>query len=177
MTKTLLIIDVQKEYEKGGVLEINNIKQPLENILKLLAYFRKNNLNIIHVQHIAYEHEKEYGFANGTKGVEFIKGFNPKNNEIKITKHLPSSFEGTNLDKYLKDNNIDELYICGFSSFLCCDTTARYAYHKGYNVNYIEDAIGEFDIEGFKTKDLHEYTNAVLEACGFANIVKTKDII
>ncbi|MFH1729938.1 MAG: isochorismatase family protein [Pseudomonadota bacterium] len=56
-----------------------------------------------------------------------------------MEKHEPDSFHGTNLDQMLKDININILYLCGFATEGCIDSTVRIAFSKGYSVILISD--------------------------------------
>ncbi|MBN1783673.1 MAG: isochorismatase family protein [Alphaproteobacteria bacterium] len=176
MKAALLIVDVQKDYDKDGALEISDLRKSLPQIQKLLQFYREKDFLRVHVRHVSLDPKAE-DFCDGTKGVEFIDGFEPDANEIVITKNYPGSFWKTKLDDILKKNNIDTVLICGYSSFLCCDTTAREAFQHGYAVFYVEDAIGEFKIGDFSTEQIHAYTCAVQQDSGFSTVLTVDDVI
>jgi nicotinamidase-related amidase len=46
----------------------------------------------------------------------------------------------------LKSRNIDTLCISGYMTQVCCDTTARQAFHRGYGVEFLSDATGTLDV-------------------------------
>jgi nicotinamidase-related amidase len=46
------------------------------------------------------------------------------------------------LDAWLKKNDIPTITIAGYMTQMCCDTTARQAFHRGYTVNFLSDATG-----------------------------------
>lgn len=172
---TLVVIDAQKEYEADGALPVANLGNSLSNIKKLLDFFRKNNLPIIHVRHISADPD-DSDFAQDTRGIEFIDEISPAGSEKIVTKHYPSAFSGEGFSDLLEKAGATDLVICGYSSFLCCDSTAREAFHKDFTVWFVEDAISCFDLDNFSAEELHRYTCAVLEVM-FANIVKTDEII
>lgn len=66
--------------------------------------------------------------------------------------------------------------ICGLTSFLCCDTTSREAYTKGYNVYFVKDATAALDIFGIPAKEIHKIVCAV-QKWYFAKVVDTKQIL
>jgi nicotinamidase-related amidase len=66
--------------------------------------------------------------------------------------------------------------ICGFTSFLCCDTTAREAFQLGYRVYYIEDAISEFEAGGMPASELHRAVN-IIQGVVFSTVVNTRDAV
>jgi nicotinamidase-related amidase len=70
-----------------------------------------------------------------------------------IRLHLSGSFSGTNLDDILKKEEIDTVVIAGYMTQMCCDTTARQAFERGYRVEFLSDATG--------TKDVANYAGAI----------------
>lgn len=47
----------------------------------------------------------------------------------------------------MKERNIDTVSIAGYMTQICCDTTARQAFHRGYKVEFLRDATGTLDVE------------------------------
>lgn len=58
-----------------------------------------------------------------------------------ITKRQWGAFYGTDLDLQLRRRGIDTIVLCGISTGIGVDTTAREAYQHGYNQIFIEDAM------------------------------------
>ena len=67
--------------------------------------------------------------------------------DILIDKQLPGSFTNTPLEQFLKEKGIDTVCIAGYMTQVCCDTTARQAFHRGLNVEFLSDATGTLDVE------------------------------
>lgn len=65
---------------------------------------------------------------------------NVKNTHI-ITKRQWGAFFGTDLDLQLRRRGIHTIVLCGISTAIGVDTTAREAYQYGYNQIFIEDAM------------------------------------
>ena len=63
-----------------------------------------------------------------------------------LKKNLPGSFTGTSLGLWLQANAISIVTIAGYMIQMCCDTTARQAFHRGYTVNFLSDATGTLSI-------------------------------
>ena len=55
---------------------------------------------------------------------------------------LPGSFTGTALEQWLRERGITTVAIAGYMTHMCCDTTARQAVHRGFNVEFLSDATG-----------------------------------
>ena len=75
---------------------------------------------------------------------------NSKNAHI-ITKRQWGAFYGTDLDLQLRRRGIDTIALCGISTGIGVDTTAREAFQQGYNKIFIEDAMTA------ATKEEHDY--------------------
>ncbi|NTU77515.1 MAG: isochorismatase family protein [Alphaproteobacteria bacterium] len=170
----LIVIDVQKDYQAGGALEIAGFDKAAVNIAKLLAWARAGRADVFHVRHVCGAEEE--CFRANSPGVEFAAGFEPCEGEGAFTKSLPSAFSAPKFKAALERGRYDRLAICGYSSFMCCDSTSREAYHRGWKVLFVEDAIGEFALDGFSEEELHKYACAV-QGCEFARVVKTAELV
>jgi len=145
MRPTLLIIDIQNDYFDGGKMELVNINEAAGNAKKLLSYFRKNDLPIVFVQHLAIKPNASF-FIPGTSGAEIHDLIRPQANETVIIKNFPNSFRNTNLHQYLQTLESTNLVICGAMSHMCIDTTTRAAADLGYTCTLISDACATRDL-------------------------------
>lgn len=72
-------------------------------------------------------------------------GFVPELENLKdvyvITKRQWGAFYGTDLDLQLRRRGIDTIVLCGISTGIGVDTTAREAFQHGYNQIFVEDAM------------------------------------
>ncbi|MDO5851992.1 MAG: isochorismatase family protein [Methanobacteriaceae archaeon] len=97
-----------------------------------------------------------------------------------MEKQLHSSFTGTKLNKFLKDNSIDTITIAGFMTQMCCDTTAKEAMHRNYHVEFLNDATGTINLSNnqgkISAKELHE-TILIIQASRFSEVLSTQDWI
>lgn len=64
----------------------------------------------------------------------------PEPGDIEIQKPLFDSFHRTDLDAQLQERGIDTLLMTGVSTDCCVDSTARRAFHLGYDVVIVSDA-------------------------------------
>ena len=131
MTKALLIIDVQHDYFPGGTMELQGSVEASLRIRKLLDYFRKGSMPVIHIQHQSVKPGSVF-LVPGTPGAEFHENVQPIDTEKVFKKILPNSFRSTGLDEYLKANKISTLVIAGMMTHMCVDTTVRAAFDLGY---------------------------------------------
>ncbi|CAN0888275.1 Nicotinamidase 2 [Linum grandiflorum] len=81
-----------------------------------------------------------------------------------IEKNTYSAFAGTGLQEKLEEMGVEEVIVAGVMTNLCCETTAREAFVRGFRVFFSADATATSDLE------LHESTLKNL-AYGFAYLV------
>jgi nicotinamidase-related amidase len=89
---------------------------------------------------------------------------------VVLDKNLYGTFSSTDIDARLRELGCDSVVVCGVMTHLCCETTAREAFHHGYDVYFVADA------NATSTDELHTATLRAL-AHGFANIVTVDEMI
>ena len=176
--EALIIIDMQKGFFKNILGKRNNL-QAENNILRILENFRKENKEIIHIQHLSTD-EKGILFSNEDR--KFLKGFEPLSDEIVFQKHVNSAFIGTNLENYLRNKSIDKLIIVGMTLPHCVSTTVRMAANLGFKVILIEDATITFEIADYfsdkllSVDEIHKYHISALNE-EFCDTLSTKNFL
>lgn len=148
MKTALLIIDMQKYFS-----EI--VDKPMPEIRRLNDYFREKSNPVIFTQHghvpeelippIKNQLVRKVGPENAivvnTKEWELIPEIWKMAQDAPVTgKNTYDAFMHTELDELLKSRGVERVLITGVMSDVCCDTTARSAFVRGYETWYIEDA-------------------------------------
>jgi isochorismate hydrolase len=87
-----------------------------------------------------------------------------------INKNQYDAFYNTELEEYLRSKNIEQVIITGLLANLCCETTARSAFVRGFEVFFPVDATAAYN------REFHLSTFRNL-GFGFCPILKTSDII
>lgn len=178
----LIIIDVQNDYFPGGKMTLEKSEQAAENTRNILDYFRKNNLPVIHVQHISTNDGATF-FLPGTEGAEINPMVLPMKEEKIIVKHFPNSFRETDLLNYLQSNKIKNLVITGMMTDVCVESTTRAAFDFGFNNLIIGDATAtrnrELNGEMVKAADVQKSFLAGISALGnlYARIMNTNEFL
>jgi len=93
-----------------------------------------------------------------------------------VDKQYPGSFTGTGLEPWLRGRNVDQLVICGYMAQMCCDTTSRQAFHRGFAVVFLSDATGTLDMAndaGAATAEELHRAVLVTQAMRFARVMTT----
>lgn len=165
----LLLIEFQNEWldESGKLNSLLHDREQfttsIKNAKNVLLSAREAAMHIIH-SGLSYSHDyKELGqathglrsvipmhktFLANTYASQFADGFQPNDHEFVVQGRIASSaFSGSNLDSYLKNNNIKTLFIIGYALHVCVESTVRAAHDLGYEVIVIEDASAAFTQE------------------------------
>jgi len=176
--RALLVIDVQNEYFTGK-LPVVYPAGSLEQIIKLMQAAHQQNIPIILVQHSAPQPDAKT-FIRNSEGWQLHEKVLLEPHDLTIEKQLPGSFTGTNLQEVLQTRNIDTVVICGYMTQMCCDTTARQAVHRGFQVEFMADATATLDIANYAgqvtAEELHRAI-LVTQAMRFSQVINTADWI
>lgn len=178
----LLIIDVQNDYFPGGKMELAGAEAAGNNTKKILKYFRKNNLPVVHIRHISVNEGADF-FLPDSPGSEIHPQVSPKGNEKVMIKHFPNSFRETDLLEYLLKSGIKNLVITGMMTDVCVDATTRAAFDLGFSNSVIGDATATRDRELYgqtvKAAEVQKSFLAGMSALGglYAKMGNTKDFL
>ena len=163
----LIIIDIQDFYFPGGAVELVEPEKAGEKAKILLNHFREKNKLVIHVRH---------NFEPGGNIHELVK---PIEGEKIFSKNEINAFLKTDLNEYLKKNNIEEVVLCGMQTHMCLEAGTRAAHDLGYKCTVVEDACTtrnlSFGDNTVLAKDVHYSTLATLKS--YANIVTLIDYL
>ena len=158
MSRALLVIDVQREYFEGA-FPIRHPLGHLETILEVMDAAKQANIPTVVVRHHQPDPESPV-FRMGSDMWQLHDEVESRPRDVLIDKQLPGSFTNTSLDQFLKERNVDTVCIAGYMTQVCCDTTARQAFHRGYRVEFLRDATGTLDVENkagsVTAEQLHE---------------------
>ena len=145
MTRALLVIDVQREYFDGA-LPITHPVGHLESILNVMDQAVKAGVPTAVVRHHQADPESPI-FRLNSDAWQLHPEVEKRPRDIVIDKQLPGSFTNTNLGDWLTEIGADTVSIAGYMTHMCCDTTARQAFHRGYKVEFLSDATGTLDVQ------------------------------
>jgi nicotinamidase-related amidase len=163
----LLLIDIQDFYFPGGKSALVEPEKAAANAAKLLGYFRKENMLVIHVRH------------NSEPGGKINDLVKPMPGEKIVSKNEVSCFLGTDLQQFLKTKNIDSLVICGMQTHMCVEAATRAASDMGYKCTLVHDACATKDLKFgnkvIKAEDVHYSTLATL--VNYAKVVSTEEYL
>ena len=191
----LLVIDVQREYfDPDGPAFVEHAADIVANVNLLIDAFRAHRLPIVFMKH---EHradgsdagrmgdfsapDEEDSFVAGTPRVELIPELRVRPDDIVVVKRRYSSFLGTDLEAILHTAASRAVVVCGLMTSFCCETTARDAHGRDYEVLFVADANEGPDLENAEGAPVpHDVvlagTTTALGA-GFAEIVTSAEVV
>ncbi|MBS1894835.1 MAG: cysteine hydrolase [Actinobacteria bacterium] len=144
--KTLLIIDIQNDYFPGGAYPLVGPEAAAERASSLLARFRELGAPVVQMQHVWDAPDAQF-MRPGTEGVEINDAVRPLDGETVITKAMPNSFLGTDLESTLRSQDTDGIVVAGMMTSMCVDATVRAAADLGFDVTVAADACAAPDLE------------------------------
>ncbi|MGW8483176.1 cysteine hydrolase family protein [Microbacterium sp. NPDC055903] len=161
----LIVIDMQNAFLKEEYsLGIAESQQPFASAIpgtaKLIEAARANGVPVIYTRYAYLPGNEDQldpmGRAEGsavsprlvadTVDIEIIDELAPVDGDIVLDKSRPSAFYGTRLEPFLTARGIRNVVICGVTTNICVETTARDASQRGYKTYVIEDAVGEAEL-------------------------------
>jgi isochorismate hydrolase len=148
------------------------------NVQSLVSRCRELSVPILFTRH-AHRSAQDLGnmgswwgdvIRDGTEVSTIDNRFAPLRGDKVLRKSQYSAFVGTGLEQRLRTRRITQLLITGVMTHLCCETTARDAFMKGFDVFFVVDGTAS------KTLDLHLSSIKTLTD-GFAIPVTTKEVL
>lgn len=133
----------------------------VENTAELLTEARRKSIAVFLV-HVTPSPDLKDALNPITETTFQSSGFNPdwsryvpelniQPSDFLITKHQWGAFYGTELDLQLRRRGINTIILCGISTNIGVESTARFAYEFGYNQIFVQDAMAA------RSKEEHEY--------------------
>lgn len=171
----LLVLDLQNAVVNRP-MQPNDPKDVVKRAAKLAGAFREVGSQVIMVN-VSYTEffkpiaDVESKPLNSEEGWDqLVSELNVKDTDMKVTKSGWSAFAGTDLDKYLRSHSADTLVLCGISTNIGVETTARDAYDLKYNQIFAVDAMAA------KSTEEHEHT--IKYVFGRTGLVRnTQDVV
>jgi nicotinamidase-related amidase len=143
----LVVIDAQQEYFAPiGKVVLPDGPAAVKQVARALAWARTGGTPVVHIVHES-RRPNPATFAPGSPSLEIHPDARPAGSEPVMTKHLPGSFTGTDLERWLRERGVERLIVSGFMTQMCVDTTARQAAHLGFAVSVLADATAAMPVK------------------------------
>jgi isochorismate hydrolase len=173
----LLVLDMQAYFlDDASHAFVPSATAILPGVNSLIRAYSSANLPIFFTRHL--NTSQDAGLM-ATWWRELLSADNPLseidkrldiNYGVTIDKTRYDAFQGSPLESLLRARDVRQLVICGVMTHLCCETTARSAFMRGFEVFFTVDGTATYN-EAF-----HRATLLNL-AHGFATPVGVKDLL
>ena len=189
-TAALLVVDAQKVFaaedsalgDRGA--DVSRAVRTVPNVTEVVSLARRESVPIVFTRSYRREdgmdsHQRVFDVVPdihrgdrpiccaGSEGVEYVDGLEPQPDEYEVRKQRYDAFHNTRLDSHLRAESVETVLVCGFTSNVCVEGTARGAHERGYNVVVIEDCCNAYTEadhrSAMRTTDLVLGTTATLE--------------
>ncbi len=176
----LVVIDLQKGIV-GRKTFPHNSAEVVAHAAQLADAFRKNNMPVFLVRVTPSP-----DFKDGLKPVtdnpaqsgtmspdwaDIVPELGPRQGDFIITKRQWGAFYGTELDLQLRRRGIETIVLCGISTNIGVESTARFAYEYGYQQVFVEDCMAS----GVSKEEHDSTVNYIFPRIG--RVRKTQDIL
>lgn len=146
----LVVIDLQK-----GIVALPVAPHPatavVERSARLADAFRKRGLPVVLVNVAGGAPGRiEQARVAGTRAAdwaELVPELRRQAQDRAVTKRTWGAFMHTDLDAQLKSLGVTQIVLCGISTSIGVESTARQAYELGYNVTLAVDAMGDLNAD------------------------------
>lgn len=186
----LMVIDMQNGFcrDDGSMaklgFDVARLAAAIPGCKRLVAAARQADIPIVYTRYVyrpgledggvvareIFPAMKDVGLCvEGTPDANIIDELAPQAGDTIINKNRPSAFYSTGLESYLRSTRVENIVMCGVTTNICVETTARDASQRDYRTFVVSDAVGEVE------QDRHD---AALKSLGylFARVMTTDDV-
>lgn len=161
----VLVVDMQRAFfsdtdslGRSG-LDMSPLRAAIPGTVRLVNLARASGVPVIFTRYVYMPGMVDFGalhgvapeariaansLGHGTEEIELIPELGVRPAEVVIDKSRPSAFYGTRLEPVLTGMGIRNLVICGVTTNICVETTARDAGQRDYGTYVVRDAVAEF---------------------------------
>jgi isochorismate hydrolase len=175
----LLVVDMQRFFtDPLSHAYVPAVDAVMPNVMALVAGYRGRGLPVVFTRH-AFKEEEDPGILGRWWRDALLDGdefsavdpqLAPRAGELVLRKSRYSAFHGTDLDKVLRARGVEQIVVTGVLTHLCCETTARDAFMRDFEVYFVVDATATDD------EELHVAALQTLSN-GFAIPVSTGELL
>ena len=173
----LLILDMQSYFlDQNSHAFIPSAETIVPGLEILARSYYKNNLPVFFTQHLNTPQDAG-SMASWWK--DLIKDDDPFSgiipafdfsNRLVLRKSQYDAFYETSLESLLRKRGVTQVIISGVMTHLCCETTARSAFMRGFDVFFLIDGTATYNED-------HHLATLLNLGHGFANLVFVNEIL
>ena len=180
----LIVTDMQNAFvAEDATLETPDAREILDRLSGLVGYAREHDMAVIWTQS---DHSAPYSGVmlkkfpileaerllwKGEPSFELYPDMvQPIEGEHRVVKHKYDPFFETDLDAILRNLGIETVIVVGTATNVCCESAARSAFLRDYQVVLVSDCTASFDAA------MHEATLRTIEMF-FGRVMDTNDVL
>ena len=178
---SLLILDMQKYFlEESSHAFIPSAPAIVQNLISLIDLFLKYKRPIFITQHLNTESDAQQMIKwwkqliseddEESKLISEIEAYKNSSHVSLIKKSQYDAFYETDLEKMLREHNTKQIVITGVMTHLCCETTARSSFVRGFEVIFVIDGTATYTEE-------HHLASLLNLSHGFAEPITTLELL
>ena len=152
----LVVIDIQKGVAR--MQTVHPVDAIIANVVRLVDAFRAKQLPVVLVrvgwsadQGDALKSRNQAPPPAGKRSGDFFEYVDALNTDpsrdILIHKRQWGAFYGTDLDLQLRRRGVTNLVMCGISTSIGVESTARDAWERSYNLSFASDAMSDMNAD------------------------------
>jgi nicotinamidase-related amidase len=149
INSALIVIDLQKGI--AGLPTMHPAAEIVGRAAQLARAFRERSRPVVLVNVTARAPGRTDAetpkFSFPPNWTEFVPELEQQPADHIVTKQRVGAFIGTDLDDYLSQRGVTQLFLAGIATSSGVESTARSAYDYGYNVVFVIDAMTDRDAE------------------------------
>lgn len=149
----LLVIDMQKGLVDEDLYSFDTF---MDRTVRLVDAARKNNVEVIFVQHNA---GLGSGMSVGDEAFEIVDQVAPKEREKVFVKTINSCFGNKDFKQYMEQQEDKRVMIIGLQTNYCIDATVKSAFERGFRVIIPEGTNSTFDNDYMTGETTYRYYN------------------
>jgi biuret amidohydrolase len=190
----VLGIDLQNCFVENSPVAAPDGPAVVANLNRLAEAYRVSGSLIVWTRHtVSHDHHnlgilgtivpaaKAGVIDDGTDGAALHASVNVRPGDIVLSKPQFGAFQSTGLEAILRSRGIDTVIIGGIATNFCCETTAREAHGREFNVVFLGDATATFDLSSADGAVIHrdvvQKASLATLAFGFAEVITTDKAI
>lgn len=177
-TSALLVIDMQQYFcDPSSHAFFKDSTKIVPHIQQLISAYRQRGLPVVFTRYALLRTEDPGSMGrwwndvlyDDNKMASLVESLRPLSHEPVIRKTQYSAFYETSLETILQKHRVSAVVITGVLTHLCCETTARDAFMRNYDVFLVTDATAS-DSTRFHTASLTTLSD------GFATLTTTQEV-
>jgi len=188
-TTALINVDIQNCFVQDSPVAAPGGAAIIPRINKLAEAVRRSGGLVIHTAHVVRPDGSTTGVMGefnaaikagllhkGRHSAELHRSLELTDSDLLVEKPRYGAFYGTDIELILRNRGIETVIVTGITTNVCCETTAREANMRDFQVFFISDGTATFDLPDVTAEQIQKAVCATLQMA-FAQVETTESMI